>query len=215
MANGQVKCIGNALALKNKYGDGYRVAALCPSPPAAAAVARALEGPSVRVTSREGARVVFSIAHDENAVGGTIARLEDLQGGGQVSEWGVSHCTLDDVFLKIAQESHYDAGISVDAQEGGGPAQGDGAQDGDLGGGGGGPSRPMRALVRKNLVLQSRKKGSNLCQILTPVLVILILALLQAITVFNLNLILLLFESFFSLFFPSPFPHQFKSVVPF
>jgi hypothetical protein len=42
-------------------------------------------------------------------------------------------------------------------------------------------SYPMRALFRKNFVLQSRQTCSNVCQVLTPIIVVILLLILQSI----------------------------------
>lgn len=42
-------------------------------------------------------------------------------------------------------------------------------------------SYPMRALFRKNFVLQRRQTCSNVCQILTPIIVVALLLILQTI----------------------------------
>ena len=46
---------------------------------------------------------------------------------------------------------------------------------------------PYRALLRKNFSLQKRQKGTNCCQIFTPVLVMIILVILQLVSPYFLS----------------------------
>lgn len=57
-----------------------------------------------------------------------------------------------------------------------------------------------RALMRKNLTLQMRMIGTNLCQIVTPILVLLIVLILKQVSKSNIE-----FMAEFSLYLPIPF----------
>lgn len=89
-------------------------------------------------------------------------------------EWGVSHATLEEVFLEVSKrygfsyEEVEEEGVVADSQK---INLEHVAKETN--------SYPYRALFRKNFSLQLRQKGSNFCQIITPLLVMGLLILLQ------------------------------------
>jgi len=107
-----------------------------------------------------------------------------------VNEWGLSQATLEEVFLAVAKESEfgyadlnqveeaYDIDLPVGTKYDAETAD-DAYSQSDL------EVEPrsfaMRALFRKNFVLQRRQTCSNVCQVITPILVVALLLILQAI----------------------------------
>jgi hypothetical protein len=106
--------------------------------------------------------------------------LEEASAESVIREWGVSHTTLEEVFLEVTKK-HGFTYEDPDVEESHEEDEEDEKhlllkqkQKGQT-------SYPFRALIRKNLSLQSRQKGTNCCQIVTPILVMAILLILQLI----------------------------------
>lgn len=139
--------------------------------------------PGTRVLSRESGNVTVALPRGSNPfIPGLLAHLEN-QSASKLHDWSLSHTTLEDVFLRVTRGEGEEHRASM-AEPGSSEAV-DAAQCQT-------PASPVarlgqrslwkrsfRALWRKSLTLLSRQYGQNLCQVLSPLLVLGILLLLQ------------------------------------
>ena len=108
MSEGRIRAVGTSIHLKSKYGTGYRINLILNS-------IKWLE-----VTKRAVARMVpLAVLEDESA-GSLIYQfppkaLESIpkfveylerNPDGHIEAWGVSHSTLEEVFLKVIRSEH-------------------------------------------------------------------------------------------------------------
>ena len=104
IVDGELKCLGTSLYLKNNFGEGYRVTLITKN------VERVLEIikeiiPSGKVLDISGGSIVVSMKLDEIY---EITRFFRVMEGKEKSElveliedWGLSHTTLEEVFMKV------------------------------------------------------------------------------------------------------------------
>eukprot|EP01116_Phalansterium_solitarium_P019773 TRINITY_DN564_c0_g2_i1.p1 TRINITY_DN564_c0_g2~~TRINITY_DN564_c0_g2_i1.p1 ORF type:complete len:1819 (+),score=747.59 TRINITY_DN564_c0_g2_i1:87-5543(+) len=187
MAFGKLRCIGNSLHLKARYGRGYRVNVVTLAENTQRVISEVHRvAPRAEVASNDSGSLGFGI--DDPAE--TTALLKYLEtatsssetslDAGLVKEWGVSHTTLEEVFLEVSKRYNFKYDDEPDAPTPAAELHQIPKSTGDSK-----PTKrtvrsyPFRALMRKNFALQRRQTGTNCCQILTPVLVMAILVLLQ------------------------------------
>lgn len=233
MSHGKIEAVGNSLFLKAKYGNGYRVALVSSLPDGDTGPARQFVGkylPKAIIRADDGGSIMFDLPFSEvHSLPTFFAEMEKVMAKEGVAnpkaiirEWGLSHATLEEVFLAVAKRSNFtydhakiemsntgvrtSGGIklpssasSASSSSAGGANQplldkarsepgSDNDHDTTVG------SRheiieakmasegmPLRALWSKNIALQKRQKGTNCCQIATPLLVMAILWLMQII----------------------------------
>lgn len=136
--------------------------------------------PGTRVLSQESGNVTVALPHGSKPlIPGLLAHLES-QSASKLHDWSLSHTTLEDVFLRVTRSE----GVrhSASGAEAGSRTLAAGSAAAPPAARLGGRSlweRSFRALWRKSLTLLSRQYGQNLCQVLSPLLVLGILLLLQ------------------------------------
>jgi len=103
MVSGKLKCIGNSLYLKNKYGEGYRIN-LMAQPGRVHEVKQIVEKylPGSTLIAEAGYSLVYGVAVNRTDVVTFFEFLEN-QGTDYISDWGVSQTTLEEVFLKVTK----------------------------------------------------------------------------------------------------------------
>eukprot|EP01128_Nolandella_sp_AFSM9_P010418 TRINITY_DN7197_c0_g1_i1.p1 TRINITY_DN7197_c0_g1~~TRINITY_DN7197_c0_g1_i1.p1 ORF type:complete len:1837 (-),score=357.54 TRINITY_DN7197_c0_g1_i1:66-5192(-) len=203
MAKGELKCVGRGVELKNRFGSGYRIQVVSDRPRELEKTLT-LKWSFMKLEETSAGSLQFSIPPaNAKDVSEICQFMEDNSGVDElVTEWGLSHATLEEVFLRVTKESEF----GYDALDDDGLEHGEGEGDfvldaeeapsensffepkssemeplasGSL------PVPPegysYRALFRKNFTLQSRQRFTNICQITTPVLVVLLLLILQVI----------------------------------
>eukprot|EP01091_Cochliopodium_minus_P001939 TRINITY_DN1188_c0_g2_i2.p1 TRINITY_DN1188_c0_g2~~TRINITY_DN1188_c0_g2_i2.p1 ORF type:complete len:1683 (-),score=415.80 TRINITY_DN1188_c0_g2_i2:354-4655(-) len=203
MANGKMKCIGNSLHLKNKFGTGYTVNVSTEFHRSEQIIKQIKQiSPSVVLTVNDAGSLSFRVSKENvNEMPNLIEYLEEnshkeVQSKrfsisekntkeSLIKEWGVSHTSLEEVFIQVTKNHGFDYGKEEDEEiihddkddkediniE---------FEDSPLFAN----KKPIKsfsykALFRKNVRLQMKQKGSNCCQILTPILVLLILLVFQ------------------------------------
>lgn len=237
MAYGKIRAIGDSLHLKNKYGDGYRISIVVDVPtetPKEASPATFLyneiasQWPDIRLISNDSGMLLLGCTKTFQEE--MPALLDFIMADSRVKEWGLSHSTLESVFLAVTKKHNfvyeeiesdeelpdlpvgdvssnesYQRASSTKPQEAAPRPTRDSAVDPDMesdsedghyrpkpksahhhkGHTSHGrkqlSSHPLRALVRKNLTLQWRQRFSTCCQLVTPILIILILFILKVI----------------------------------
>ncbi|GLE02420.1 hypothetical protein PINS_up011258 [Pythium insidiosum] len=111
MAEGELRCCGSPLFLKNRYGAGYNLTIVkeegCDDAKVIDFVLSRI--PSGRVLSNVGAEVAFQLPLDSSAqfpdmFRGLDAQLKHLR----VLSYGISVTTMEEVFIKVAEASDED-----------------------------------------------------------------------------------------------------------
>jgi ABC-type multidrug transport system ATPase subunit len=120
MAFGRVCALGSALQLKNAYGRGYRVAIVAKRG-AEAELTRQVQAivPSAVLLSHAASTMVFCVSYDkqpqlidllrwlEGTSANEDAKLRDCPDRLWFSEWGVSHASLEEVFMAVTEEANF------------------------------------------------------------------------------------------------------------
>jgi hypothetical protein len=223
MGNGRLVALGNALHLKSRFGEGYRISVVSNDVEALRLLVQTDELEAVREVACDAGSLVLSVPRSAVDAMANILRVLEMEAARScafedgsrekvVCEWSLSHATLEEVFLRLTDHSHF---MKMDG-EGGADSEGftlTGAlpqPDEDL-------SkwqrlfsrckaslivciRASQALASKNITLQRRRSGELLCQIATPILVIGMIYLLQLIVAADLG------DSFGIEISPIPYP---------
>ena len=205
MAKGKLAAKGTPLQIKNEYGDGYSLSIVLKDDScsgeqaltdgfrkALGSASRASDAPlaaDFRITQRDGRALKFCVPSRCVSKLPLVLRYLESVEGEIVSEWGVSDSTLESAFLNVTERSGFsystnqrEEEINIDSIE-----ETKSTEDGGVI-----PSisvsrsrslfcQSFCALLHKNFLLQSRQRCSSFCQVLTPILVMLLLTLLQAI----------------------------------
>eukprot|EP00002_Diphylleia_rotans_P007930 TRINITY_DN1758_c0_g1_i16.p1 TRINITY_DN1758_c0_g1~~TRINITY_DN1758_c0_g1_i16.p1 ORF type:complete len:1757 (-),score=347.90 TRINITY_DN1758_c0_g1_i16:421-5691(-) len=184
MAYGQVRCIGNSLHLKSRYGSGYRIQIISRESQSSAVEANVKAIlPEALLYSNDAGSMVFQLPFkDISRLPPLLEYLESRESKELIKEWGLSHSTLEEVFVEISKKSNFKYD-NIDEED---ELHLEDSDDLDVdrrakGKKSAPSSNGFRALLLKNIALQKRQKGTNVCQILTPVLVMMILLLLQGV----------------------------------
>ncbi|GMF14304.1 unnamed protein product [Phytophthora lilii] len=115
MAEGQLRCCGSSLFLKNRYGSGYNFTLVKSSDPAAPCKEAQLQSlvtarvPSAKVLSNVGAEIAFQLPLDGTASFPVLfEELDAKMGELGVLSYGISVTTLEEVFIKVAEANDED-----------------------------------------------------------------------------------------------------------
>ena len=127
MADGSVRCCGSSLYLKKNFGVGYSLTFLkaesgCQAPAIAALVLGRV--PEAEQLSNVGAELTFQLPLASSAAFPALfAALEQAQGELGFDSYGVSVTTMEQVFVKVAEEGHaQDAAAAAAAAAASAPA---------------------------------------------------------------------------------------------
>jgi len=118
MAHGKVRCVGNSLHLKKRFGDGYRIN-IATSMEQAPLVKEQVQFylPQCSLIAESGGSLVFGInANDHQTLVPLFRYLEEEERKGAQSiimDWGISQTSLEDVFLKVTRQV-YSGGNRID-----------------------------------------------------------------------------------------------------
>jgi hypothetical protein len=156
MSKGRLRCYGSSLFLKGRFGVGYNLTMMRSDESCDSAAVHGL------VTKHVGAAEVLSVAGGEMAYAlplesaprfpALFTELEARRSVLKVGDYGIGLTTLEEVFLKIAQEEHADEEEDAAVEPGG---AGDVAVA--VGGGGGNGDAPETTLPKQ---LQSWRGGT-------------------------------------------------------
>ena len=106
---------GNTLGdlLKEKFGDGYTIKVVTPMESAVLLQQKFAEVlPEARLTDSNAGNMTYVLPDAETIAKAPklISLIESVQAGEvaglSLTDWGISHTTLEDVFLKLAKEGH-------------------------------------------------------------------------------------------------------------
>ena len=116
IVDGQIKCIGTPLFLKNNYGDGYRLSLIVSSDTDPIKITNFITKyiPSSILIDESGGSLVFGIGIEnmkdlgfffkimENEVDENDKEINDFKKS--IKDWGLSHTTLEEVFMKVTNK---------------------------------------------------------------------------------------------------------------
>ncbi|KAF1780670.1 P-loop containing nucleoside triphosphate hydrolase [Phytophthora cactorum] len=115
MAEGQLRCCGSSLFLKNRYGAGYNFTLVKSSDPAAPCKEAQLQSlitarvSAAKVLSNVGAEIAFQLPLDSTASFPQLfEELDEKMRDLGVLSYGISVTTLEEVFIKVAEASDED-----------------------------------------------------------------------------------------------------------
>ncbi|KAL3658018.1 hypothetical protein V7S43_017060 [Phytophthora oleae] len=115
MAEGQLRCCGSSLFLKNRYGAGYNFTLVKSSDPAAPCKEAQLQSlvtsrvPAAKVLSNVGAEIAFQLPLDSTASFPQLfEELDEKMRELGVLSYGISVTTLEEVFIKVAEANDED-----------------------------------------------------------------------------------------------------------
>ena len=207
MTNGRIRCIGTTLNLKRKFGTGYRVQVVAAETDIAGVWnAFVAQFPHFQVVETTPLHFTLQITTEQIPELPTV--FEWLQAADGVKDFHVTLTTLEDVFLKVAEDAQGEeftttsatlAGAEGELSVNSDPSFADASSASSIrAAGGAAPAASgatggvdyglqFRALMAKNYHLQKRRKGSNCCQICCPSFIIFILIMLQLFVISSLN----------------------------
>jgi ABC-type multidrug transport system ATPase subunit len=107
MSKGRLRAINNSIALKNKFGEGYRISVVTDQTESQTVkdiVQKMIPGAKLEDDSA-GALIYQFPPSSISAIPKFVEWLEDNKDG-LVKSWGISQSTLEEVFLKLIRESN-------------------------------------------------------------------------------------------------------------
>jgi len=105
MSHGQLKCIGSSLHLKNKFGDGYKIAINFDEENRVEAHRLIMElVPTARLSEVFEGRATYEVKRDSFSVGDTFISMEEKGKDSHVTEFAINQTSLEDVFLNIISQ---------------------------------------------------------------------------------------------------------------
>lgn len=119
IVDGKIKCIGTSLFLKNYYGDGYRLSLIISPNIDSKEIVKYIKKliPIATLIDESGGSLVFGIKTENMKELGTFFKIMEKEGIEEneeslktkqfkmhVKEWGLSHTTLEEVFMKVTNK---------------------------------------------------------------------------------------------------------------
>ena len=107
MSKGRLRAINNSIALKNKYGEGYRVSVVTDKSQVEA-VKASIKGILPNAILEDDAAGALIYKFPVTSLSNIPKFVEWLEGNkdGLVKSWGISQSTLEEVFLKLIRETN-------------------------------------------------------------------------------------------------------------
>jgi ABC-type multidrug transport system ATPase subunit len=106
MAFGKLRCVGNSLHLKSKYGSGYRITLVTTKEQSKAvcdSITSKWEG--VQVAGNDAGAIALTIPRERLDYIPTL--INEIDTNPNIREWGVSHSTLEEVFLEVTKKHNF------------------------------------------------------------------------------------------------------------
>ncbi|TPX64598.1 hypothetical protein SpCBS45565_g05755 [Spizellomyces sp. 'palustris'] len=109
MAHGRLRALGTSIALKTKYGTGYRISIICD--PANSAIAKQTVSsmvPNAILEDDSAGALMYQFPTSRNG-GEMLPRFIRFLESGEaewVKAWGISQTTLEEVFLKLIRDAN-------------------------------------------------------------------------------------------------------------
>jgi len=111
MSNGSLKCLGNQLHLKNKFGGGYKLTVSADDLAHLETIEKLVKEiiPSATLTSTIATTQVYHVEKKNTSISKLFADMESKKQDYGIEDWGISQTTLEEVFLKIVQIDESDS----------------------------------------------------------------------------------------------------------
>jgi ABC-type multidrug transport system ATPase subunit len=111
MAAGELQCLGVAAQLKKRYGEGFTcaVTTLQRDDAAYKRISDLVIGmfPSAKILQEPmGGTSVFEVKREEVKLSKVFADFEACKAEYGITDWGITETSLEEVFLKLAQQAH-------------------------------------------------------------------------------------------------------------
>lgn len=116
MAGGKLRCIGDSLTLKNKYGAGYNLTIVSQEGMVTQVQDLVNEhmGSAATLSTEDAGNMIFVIDPDYIATLAKFLRfLEDSmdqETGKLIKDWAISNTTLEEVYLKVTNDAGFELG---------------------------------------------------------------------------------------------------------
>lgn len=107
MSKGRLRAINNSIALKNKFGEGYRISVVVDQS-RSESVKNIIQGliPNAKLEDDSAGALIYQFpAGSTSAIPAFVQWLEQEKDG-LVKSWGISQSTLEEVFLKLIREAN-------------------------------------------------------------------------------------------------------------
>jgi hypothetical protein len=107
MSKGRLRAINNSIALKNKFGEGYRISVVTDQTESQVVkdtIQKMIPGAKLEDDSA-GALIYQFPPSSISAIPRFVEWLENNKDG-LVKSWGISQSTLEEVFLKLIREAN-------------------------------------------------------------------------------------------------------------
>mmetsp|Transcript_6194 Transcript_6194/g.6087 ORF Transcript_6194/g.6087 Transcript_6194/m.6087 type:complete len:132 (+) Transcript_6194:1625-2020(+) len=107
IVDGAIKCIGTSLYLKNQYGDGYRITIITKDPAKVNELIQKIMPSAVKIDSSGGSIVLGIHLNDIKEIGEFVKLMETKEPHEfeklreLIDDWGLSHTTLEEVFMRV------------------------------------------------------------------------------------------------------------------
>lgn len=107
MSNGRLRAINNSIALKNKYGAGYRISVVTNQSDAdqVKGIVKSMIPNATLEDDAAGALIYQFPSSSINLIPSFVDWLENNKDG-LVKSWGISQSTLEEVFLKLIRDAN-------------------------------------------------------------------------------------------------------------
>jgi len=116
MAVGELQCIGTSADLKRRYGEGYALTvSAINSPESYAEVRQFVQNlfPSAKLLSEPlGGTSKFEVKREEVTLSRVFGEFEGAKEELNISDWGITETTLEEVFLKVAEQAKVEEAIT-------------------------------------------------------------------------------------------------------
>eukprot|EP00761_Pharyngomonas_kirbyi_P005605 gb/GECH01005610.1/.p1 GENE.gb/GECH01005610.1/~~gb/GECH01005610.1/.p1 ORF type:complete len:876 (+),score=173.56 gb/GECH01005610.1/:1-2628(+) len=109
MSQGSLRCLGSALHLKNKFGEGFRVSiTFDPEHVEESKIAFQNMFPHSQLVTAFSGNCVFEVSKEDQKLSKMVADIESKRESMHIKEWSLTQTTLEDVFLSIIRRDEGD-----------------------------------------------------------------------------------------------------------
>ena len=120
MADGQLRCCGSSLFLKNRFGEGYQLVVVKKQGGDAREIKSLIDGtvPSAKFMGEAGCELQFQLPTSAvDAFPQLLGALEAGKATGSlaIDNFGISVTTMEEVFIKVARGTHYKEEVATAA----------------------------------------------------------------------------------------------------
>jgi len=188
MSEGKLVALGNALHLKKKFGGRYKVAISPASPAAADSINAKVKQliPTIIVKLSSANQLLYEIEEKDMSQASKLFRwIDSAVSDKMANDWGLSQTSLEDVFISLAEASHHKGpavveeitSSSINPSDSTGFKFGGNKESMVLSPSAGGH---VKALFRKTAILQFRQRKTLMCQLLFPIALLVLWAVVQS-----------------------------------